>query len=219
MPIHLMRSLVPCVSIHRTPCICSRSTSLDRSACILVLEVLLLFGGMVLAVSRIGVHIKTHIAGGTGVRGTLGKTGLGVNDRVATLGSLDKLWVLLFQELEVLLLIPDPDAVGCKDQIHLLKCALVRLRIEAVHHGQCDDVSSTEDVVGLFAESLEDVWEHHGEPAIAQRPPDHTPCITLGTNCFKMLSAYRMKKVGRWHKTNLQEGKFLQDKAMGLSAR
>lgn len=58
-----------------------------------------------------------------------GKTSLGIEDGVAALSSLDELGVLLLEDLEVPLGFPIPDAVGCEEQVHLLKRALVGLGV------------------------------------------------------------------------------------------
>lgn len=101
---------------------------------------------------------------------------------MATLGSLDKLGVLFLENLEVPLGIPIPDAVGSEDQVHLLKSALVRLRVQRPDHGNGDDVGGGEDIVGVFLESLEHDGAEQSKPAISDRPSDHTPCVTLGTD-------------------------------------
>ena len=101
---------------------------------------------------------------------------------MATLGGLDELGVLFLEKFVVFLGFPSPDAVGSEDQVHLFQSALVGLGVESPDHGNGDHVGSTEDVVGLFTEGLEDVWQHHGEPAITDGPADNAPGVTLGTD-------------------------------------
>ena len=141
-----------------------------------------------------GVGVKAHVPAGAHGR-ALWQASLGIDDRVATLCSLDELGVLFLEQAVVLLAVPDPDAVGGEDQVHLLKSTLVGFGVEAVDHGQGDDVGDAEDVVGLFAESLEDDGQHESEPAIADGPANHTPGVTLGTN----LEWEDLSRVEPWH--------------------
>ena len=101
---------------------------------------------------------------------------------MATLGGLDKLGVLLLQDSEVLLGFPVPDAIRSKEKIHLLESALVGLGVQAVNHGQRDDVGNTEDVVSLLLKGLEDDGQQEGKPAVTNGPANDTPSVTLGTN-------------------------------------
>lgn len=119
----------------------------------------------------VGVTVKTvdvqaHVAANTVPATFHWQTSLGVDDRVATLSSLDKLRVLLLEDLEVLLSFPGPDAVGSKDKVHLFKCTLIGLGVQTVDHGQCNDVGNAEDVVSLLSESFESGRQDQCEPAI-----------------------------------------------------
>lgn len=145
-----------------------------------MLEGLLLLVG-VLVVSK-SVHIQAHVPGNAALSSRLGKTSLGVDDRLATLGGLDELGVLLLEDGKVLLGFPIPDAIRGKEKVHLLKSALVGLGVQAVNHGQRDDVGNTEDVVSLLLKGLEDDGKQEGEPAVTNGPANDTPCVTLGTN-------------------------------------
>lgn len=129
-----------------------------------------------------GIDIQAHVPGNAALSSRLGKASLRVNDRLATLGSLDELGVLLLEDSEVLFSFPIPDAIRGKEKIHLLKGALVGLRIQAVDHGQRDDVGNTEDVVSLLLEGLEYDGQQKCEPAITNRPANNTPGVTLGTD-------------------------------------
>ena len=59
------------------------------------------------------VNIQAHVPRNTAIS-TLWKASLGVHDRVAALGGLDKLWVLLLENGKVPLGLPIPDAVSGK---------------------------------------------------------------------------------------------------------
>jgi len=142
----------------------------------------LLFLISVLTVSLQSVDIQTHATRHAALPAGLGKTSLGVNDRLAALGSLDELGVLLLEDGKVLLGFPVPNTVGGEEEVHLLKSALVGLRVKAVDHGQSDDVGNTEDVVSLLLESLEDDGKEECEPAVANGPADNTPGVTFGTD-------------------------------------
>ena len=98
------------------------------------------------------------------------------------MGGLDKLGVLLLKDSKILLGFPIPDAIRGKEKIHLLESALVGLRVQAVYHGQRDDVSDTKDVVCLLLEGLEDDGKDECEPAITNRPTNDTPGVTLSTD-------------------------------------
>lgn len=101
---------------------------------------------------------------------------------MATLDGLDEFGIVLFEDLEIPLGFPVPDAVRGEDQIHFLESALVRLRIQSPDHRNRDNVGRCEDVVGFLLDSLEHDRAEKGEPAVADRPTNNTPCITLGTN-------------------------------------
>ena len=142
-----------------------------------MLEGLLLLVG-ILVVSK-SVDIQAHVPSHAALSSRLGKTSLRVDDRLAALGGLDELGVLLLEDSEILLCFPIPDAVRSKEKIHLLKSALVGLGVQAVDHGQRDDVGNTEDVVSLLLKGLEDDGKEECEPAITNRPANDTPGITL----------------------------------------
>ena len=101
---------------------------------------------------------------------------------MATLSGLDKLWILFLEELEVALSLPGPDAVGGEDEVHFFECALVGFWVQSPNHGDSDNVGSAENVIGLLVQSIEHVWEHHGEPAVAKRPANNTPGVALCTD-------------------------------------
>lgn len=110
------------------------------------------------------------------------QTSLGVDDGMAALGSLDEFGVLLLEDGEVLLCFPVPDAVGGEEEVHFFQGALVGLRVEAVDHGQGDDVGDAEDVVSLLLEGLEDDGQDECEPAVANGPANNTPGVALGAD-------------------------------------
>lgn len=101
---------------------------------------------------------------------------------MTALGSLDEFGILLLEDLEVPLGFPVPDAVGSKEQIHLLKSALIRFRVQGPYHGNGDNVGSREDVVGVFPESLEHNGAEKCKPAVSDGPANDTPCVTLGAD-------------------------------------
>lgn len=101
---------------------------------------------------------------------------------MTALGSLDEFGVLLLEDLEVSLGLPVPDAIGSKYQVHLLKGTLIGLGIQRPDHGDRDGVCRGEDVVCVFLYSLEHDGAEQSEPSVSDRPPDHTPGITLGTD-------------------------------------
>ena len=88
---------------------------------------LLLIGAVIRMALRERGGIERHVAGDAAAADR--ETGLGVEDGVTTLGSLDELRILLLEDLEVLLSLPIPDAVGREKQIHLFEGALVGLGI------------------------------------------------------------------------------------------
>ena len=145
-----------------------------------------MFEGLLLLVCILvvgkSINIQAHVPGDTALSSRLGKASLGVDDRLATLGGLDELWVLLLEDSEVFLGFPIPDAVRGKEKIHLLKSALVGLGVQAIDHGQRDDVGNTENIVGLLLEGLEDDGKDECEPAVTNRPANDTPGITLSTD-------------------------------------
>ena len=98
------------------------------------------------------------------------------------MSSLDKLGVLLLENRKVLFSFPVPDAVRGEEQVHLLKSALVGLRVQAVDHGQGDDIGDAEDVVSLLLKGLEDNGKEECQPPVANGPTNHTPCVTLCTD-------------------------------------
>lgn len=104
------------------------------------------------------VDIQTHIARDAPL--PLGReTGLGIDDGVAALGSLYEFGVLLFEQGEVALGLPVPDAVGREEEVHLFKRALVGFGVQGPDHRDRDGVAGCEDVEGLFAQGL----EHDGQ--------------------------------------------------------
>ena len=125
------------------------------------------------------VNVQAHVPG---TISSLGKAGFGVNDRVATLSSLDKLRVLLFQNSKILLGLPVPNAVSREQKVHFLKGALIRLGVQTIDHGQRDDVGNTENVVCLLLESFEDDGKDECQPAVADRPANNTPSVAFGSN-------------------------------------
>ena len=98
------------------------------------------------------------------------------------MSSLNKLWVLLLEDSEVPFGFPGEDAVGGEDQVHLFEGPLVGFGVQAVYHGQGDDVGDTEDVVSLLSESFEHWGQDECEPAIANGPSDHTPSVAFGSD-------------------------------------
>ena len=145
-----------------------------------VLEGLLLF--VIVLVVGESVDIQTHVPGDATLSTRLGKTGLRVDNRVSTLGGLDKLWVLLLENGKVLLRFPIPDAVRGEQKIHLLKSTLVGLGIQAVDHGQRNDVGNTKNIICLLRQGLEDDGKYEREPAITNGPAHNTPSVTLSTH-------------------------------------
>ena len=128
------------------------------------------------------VNIQAHVPRNTALSSALGKAGLRIDNRVATLGGLDKFRVLLLENGKVPLRLPIPDTIGREEKIHLLKSTLVRFRIQAVDHGERDDVGDTEDVICLLLQSLEDDGKDECQPAVTNGPANDTPCVTLGTD-------------------------------------
>lgn len=124
--------------------------------------------------------IERHAATDTGVAD--GKASLGVEDGVAALSGLDELGVLLLKDLEVALGLPVPDAIGCEEQVHLLESALVGFRVQSPDHGDGDGVGGGENIVCFFVDSLEHDGAEESEPAVAQRPANDTPGVTLCTD-------------------------------------
>ena len=128
------------------------------------------------------VDIQAHVSGNAALSTSLGKTGLGINDRVTTLGGLHEFWVLLLENCEILLCLPVPNAVSGEKKIHLLECALVGFGVQAVDHGQRNDVGNTENVVCLLLKSLEDDGKNESQPAVTNGPANDTPGVTLSTD-------------------------------------
>ena len=122
-----------------------------------------------------GIHVQTHATPCLHWH-----SGFGINDGVPTLGSLNQFGVLFFQDCEVLLSLPGPDAVGREYKVHLFKCALVGFRVQAIDHGKRDHVGNAKDVVSLLSESLEHDWQDECEPAISDRPAHDTPGVSFG---------------------------------------
>ena len=135
----------------------------------------------IIVVSK-SVDIQAHVPRNTALSPALGKAGLRIDDRVATLGGLDKLRVLLLENGKVPFRLPIPDTISREEKIHLLKSTLIRFRVQAVDHGERDDVGDTEDVICLLLQSLEDDGKDEGQPAVTNGPANDTPCVTLGTD-------------------------------------
>ena len=146
-----------------------------------MLEGLLLLKGAIIRMAlRESGGIERHVAGDAAAADR--ETGLGVEDGVTTLGSLDELRILLLENLEVLLSLPVPDAVGREKQIHLFEGALVGLGIQGPDHRNRDRVRCGKDVVRLFVESLEHDGAKEGEPTVPHRPTNHSPSIPFRAN-------------------------------------
>lgn len=75
---------------------------------------------------------------------------------MSSLCSPDEIRVLFLEPLEVLLGLPVPDRVAGKHQIHLLKCPLVRFRVQGPDDDNAEGVDGAEDIQSLFVEFLED---------------------------------------------------------------
>ncbi len=135
----------------------------------------------VLVVSK-SVDVQAHVPGNAALSPRLGKASFGVDDRVATLGGLDELRVLFLENGKILLGLPIPDAVSGKEEVHLFKCTLVGLRVQAVDHRKRDDVGDTENVISLLLKSLEDDRKNKREPAVTNRPANDAPSVTLSTD-------------------------------------
>ena len=144
-----------------------------------MLEGLLLLNSIVMVMRVQCIDIQRHVPCDTAASR---ETSLRVDDRVAALGSLNQVWILFFEETEVLLGFPVPWAVGSEEQVHFLKGTLARLGIESPDHGNGDDVSSSKDVVGLLVECLEHDRAEESEPSVTDRPSNDTPGITLSTD-------------------------------------
>ena len=86
-------------------------------------------------------------------------TSLGIDNRVAALGSLNELGILLLEDLEIALGLPVPDGVSGEDEVHLLERALVGFRVEGPDDDDRGGVNGAEEVQGLFAQAGEDGWE------------------------------------------------------------
>lgn len=71
---------------------------------------------------------------------------------------LDQLRILFLQQGEILLRVPDPDGLACKQEVHLLECAMVRLGIEGIDDGDSEEVARAEEVERFFFEST----KHYG---------------------------------------------------------
>ena len=146
-----------------------------------MLEGLLLFVSVLVAVGLECVDVQAHVSGNATLSSSLWKTGLGVDYGGTALGGLNKLRILFLEDGKVPLSLPVPDAVGGKEQIHFFKCALVGFGVQAVDHGKGNDVGNAEDVIGLLFESLEDDREKECQPAITDGPANDTPSVTLST--------------------------------------
>ena len=146
-----------------------------------MLEGLLLLISVLVAVGLECVDIQAHVPGDATLSSSLWETGLGVDYGGTALGGLNKLRILFFEDGKVPLSLPVPDAVSGKEQVHFFKCALVGFGIQAVDHGQGNDVGDAENVIGLLFESLEDDGEKECQPAITNGPANDTPSVTLST--------------------------------------
>ena len=101
---------------------------------------------------------------------------------MATLGSLDKVWILFLQEAEVLLRFPIPWAVGSEEQVHFFQSALAGFGVQGPNHGDGDNIGGGENVVSLLVEGLEHDRAEESEPSVTDGPSDDTPGVTLGTD-------------------------------------
>jgi hypothetical protein len=80
---------------------------------------------------------------------------LWINHALSSPRRLHKLRILLLQNRIILLRFPVPDAVACKDQVHLLERALVGFRVEGPDYDYADYVYGAKDVEGFFVEAVE----------------------------------------------------------------
>ena len=155
------------------------STSIHAS--LTMLEGLLLLISVLVAVGLECVDVQAHVPGNATLSSRLWEAGLGVDNGGAALGGLNKLRILFLEDSKILLSFPVPDAVSCKEQVHFFKCSLVGFGVQAVDHGQGNDVGNAEDVVGLLFESLEDDGKEECQPAVTNGPTNDTPSIALST--------------------------------------
>ena len=142
------------------------AVSISIHAILTVLEGLLLLISVLVAVGLECVDVQAHISGNATLSSRLWEAGLGVDNGGAALGGLNQLRVLFLKNGKVPLSLPIPDAVSGKEQVHFFKCALVGLGIQAVDHGQGNNVGNAEDVVGLLFEGLENDGKKECQPAI-----------------------------------------------------
>ena len=106
-------------------------------------------------VLRVEAHVPRHQ---TALSARL-QTRFGIHDAVAPLRRLDKLRVLLLEDLEVALGFPIPDGVGGEDEVHFLESALVGFRVKGPDDDDGGGVDGAEEIEGLFVESGEDGGE------------------------------------------------------------
>ena len=144
-----------------------------------------MFEGLLLLINvrvwRESVDIQAHVPGDATIS-SLRKAGFGVDDRVATLGGLNELRILLFENGEILLGLPVPDTVRSEEKVHFFESALIRLGVQAIDHGKRDNIGNTENVVCVLLESFKDDGKDECQPAVADRPANDTPCITLSSD-------------------------------------
>lgn len=95
---------------------------------------------------------------------------------------LYKILVLFLENSKVALCFPVPDTIGCKEEVHFFKGALVGFWVEGPNHRDGDDVAGGEDVVCFFFEGLEHYGAEEREPAVADGPADYAPRVALGTD-------------------------------------
>ena len=156
-------------------------STISIHAILTMFEGLLLLISVLVAVGLECVDVQAHVPGNASLSYSLWEAGLGVDNGGAALSGLNELRILFLEDGKVPLSLPVPDAVGGKEQVHFFKCALVGFGVQAVDHGQGNDVGNAEDVVGLLLKSLENDGKKECQPAIANGPANDTPSITLST--------------------------------------
>ena len=92
---------------------------------------------------------------------------------------------LIPQILKVLLGLPVPDTVARKQQINLLKCALVRFRIQRPYHWDCDGIARSEDIQRLLTNRAEHDRAKQREPTVADGPAHNSPSVAFGLDLQK----------------------------------
>lgn len=95
---------------------------------------------------------------------------------------LNKIRVLFLHNSEIALSFPIPDVIGCKEEVHFFKGALVGFWVESPDHRDSDDVAGGENVICFFVEGLEHYGAEEREPAVADGPADYPPRVALGAD-------------------------------------